>query len=84
MLISKKNRREVYKYLFKGTSRHVDVVCKKKSGATCTKFWLFDDLSSIKAAFSAEGVLQAEKDFNLASHPEIEGIPNLQVCPGKV
>ncbi|DBB01442.1 hypothetical protein WJX77_005693 [Trebouxia sp. C0004] len=43
MLISKKNRREVYKYLFK------------------------------------EGVLQAEKDFNLASHPEIEGIPNLQV-----
>lgn len=29
---------------------------------------------------SAEGVLQAEKDFNLASHPEIEGIPNLQVC----
>ena len=27
----------------------------------------------------AEGVLQAEKDFNLASHPEIEGIPNLQV-----
>ena len=29
----------------------------------------------------AEGVLQAEKDFNLASHPEIEGIPNLQVLP---
>lgn len=28
---------------------------------------------------AAEGVLQAEKDFNLASHPEIEGIPNLQV-----
>ena len=27
----------------------------------------------------AEGVLQAEKDFNLASHPEIEGVPNLQV-----
>lgn len=43
MLIPKKNRREVYKYLFK------------------------------------EGVLQAEKDFNLASHPEIEGVPNLQV-----
>ena len=24
-------------------------------------------------------MLQAEKDFNLASHPEIEGVPNLQV-----
>eukprot|EP00889_Picochlorum_renovo_P002799 jgi/Picre1/29829/NNA_005211.t1 len=43
MLISKKNRREVYKYLFK------------------------------------EGVLYAEKDFNLPSHPEIEGVPNLEV-----
>ena len=27
----------------------------------------------------AEGVLQAEKDFNLPVHPEIEGVPNLQV-----
>jgi hypothetical protein len=26
-----------------------------------------------------EGVLQAEKDFNLESHPEIEGVPNLHV-----
>ncbi|PNW79326.1 hypothetical protein CHLRE_09g411100v5 [Chlamydomonas reinhardtii] len=43
MLIPKKNRREVYKYLFK------------------------------------EGVLQAEKDFNLKEHPEIPGVPNLQV-----
>ncbi|KAK9902245.1 hypothetical protein WJX75_009322 [Coccomyxa subellipsoidea] len=43
MLIPKKNRKEVYKYLFK------------------------------------EGVLYAEKDFNLAEHPEIEGVPNLQV-----
>lgn len=43
MLIPKKNRREVYKYLFK------------------------------------EGVLQAEKDFNLPEHPEIPGVPNLQV-----
>jgi small subunit ribosomal protein S10e len=43
MLIPKKNRREVYKYLFK------------------------------------EGVLQAEKDFNLPNHPEIEGVSNLQV-----
>jgi len=43
MLIPKKNRREVYKYLFK------------------------------------EGVLQAEKDFNLESHPEIEDVPNLHV-----
>ncbi|BDA48292.1 40S ribosomal protein S10-2 [Coccomyxa sp. Obi] len=43
MLIPKKNRKEVYKYLFK------------------------------------EGVLYAEKDFNLKEHPEIEGVPNLQV-----
>ncbi|PNH11632.1 40S ribosomal protein S10-2, partial [Tetrabaena socialis] len=43
MLIPKKNRREVYKYLFK------------------------------------EGVLQAEKDYNLPEHAEIPGVPNLQV-----
>jgi small subunit ribosomal protein S10e len=43
MLISKKTRREVYKYLFK------------------------------------EGVLFAEKDFNLPVHPEIEGVSNLEV-----
>lgn len=24
-------------------------------------------------------MLQAEKDFNLESHPEIEGVPNLHV-----
>ena len=29
--------------------------------------------------WDAEGVLFAEKDFNLAEHPEIEGVPNLQV-----
>lgn len=28
---------------------------------------------------AAEGVLYAEKDFNLPEHPEIPGIPNLQV-----
>jgi hypothetical protein len=27
----------------------------------------------------AEGVLYAEKDFNLAEHPEIKEVPNLQV-----
>jgi small subunit ribosomal protein S10e len=27
----------------------------------------------------AEGVLQAQKDFNLPEHPDIEGVPNLQV-----
>ncbi len=27
----------------------------------------------------AEGVLYAEKDFNLAQHPELPEIPNLQV-----
>lgn len=29
--------------------------------------------------FLAEGVLYAEKDFNLAEHPEIKEVPNLQV-----
>jgi small subunit ribosomal protein S10e len=29
--------------------------------------------------FIAEGVLYAEKDFNLAEHPEIKEVPNLQV-----
>ena len=33
----------------------------------------------LRAAIHAEGVLFAEKDFNLAEHPEIPGIPNLQV-----
>eukprot|EP00192_Tetraselmis_astigmatica_P015273 CAMPEP_0117662820 /NCGR_PEP_ID=MMETSP0804-20121206/8254_1 /TAXON_ID=1074897 /ORGANISM="Tetraselmis astigmatica, Strain CCMP880" /LENGTH=155 /DNA_ID=CAMNT_0005469739 /DNA_START=118 /DNA_END=585 /DNA_ORIENTATION=+ len=42
MLIPKKNRKEVYKFLFN------------------------------------EGVLYAEKDFNLPKHPELE-VPNLQV-----
>jgi small subunit ribosomal protein S10e len=27
----------------------------------------------------AEGVLQAQKDYNLEKHPEIESVPNLQV-----
>ena len=27
----------------------------------------------------AEGVLYAEKDYNLAAHPEIADVPNLQV-----
>lgn len=33
----------------------------------------------LKPEQHAEGVLFAEKDFNLAEHPEIPGIPNLQV-----
>ena len=43
---------------------------------TDARFWMLTQLSFVSPA---EGVLQAEKDFNLASHPEIEGIPNLQV-----
>lgn len=26
-----------------------------------------------------EGIMVAKKDFNLAKHPEIEGVPNLEV-----
>lgn len=26
-----------------------------------------------------EGVMVAKKDFNLAKHPDIEGVPNLEV-----
>lgn len=36
-------------------------------------------LNACAAAACAEGVLYAEKDFNLAEHPEIPGVPNLQV-----
>ncbi len=32
-----------------------------------------------RVAYCTEGVLQAEKDFNLKEHPEIAGVPNLQV-----
>ena len=27
-----------------------------------------------------EGVMVAEKDFNAPKHPELESVPNLQVC----
>ena len=36
-------------------------------------------LSADPAAVPAEGVLYAEKDFNLKEHPDIPGVPNLQV-----
>lgn len=37
------------------------------------------ELRAALSAVPAEGVLQAEKDFNLESHPEIEGVANLHV-----
>ena len=37
------------------------------------------DVDPVCGLLLAEGVLYAEKDFNLAEHPEIEGVPNLQV-----
>ena len=81
MLISKKNRREVYKYLFKGkldSPSHL-FLCQLpfESIGVHMQEEMLVRLSMAMAV--AEGVLQAEKDFNLASHPEIEGIPNLQV-----
>lgn len=33
----------------------------------------------LPACLGAEGVLYAEKDFNLPEHPEIAGVPNLEV-----
>lgn len=33
----------------------------------------------LTAAGCVEGVLYAEKDFNLPAHPEIKDVPNLQV-----
>ena len=38
-------------------------------GADCNRVWFA----------TAEGVLYAEKDFNLQEHPEIPGVSNLQV-----
>ena len=81
MLISKKNRREVYKYLFKGAppgappppppllggagaSRPIGVSCCCRYRRHCHP--------------PAEGVLYAEKDYNLPKHPEID-VPNLEV-----
>ena len=88
MLIPKKNRKEVYKYLFRGACRE-DVV----SGPTCAP--AFPSRWRSSAGFSpadrpfadpipialstAEGVIYAKKDFNLPAHPEIKEVPNLQV-----
>lgn len=63
MLIPKTNRREVYKYLFRGKQT---IAALAQDPDAC-------------AYPTAEGVLYAEKDFNLEKHPEMEGIPNLQV-----
>lgn len=77
MLIPKKNRREVYKYLFKGEQqpRGVPCTCTCQCPTACERL-VTHDLCCLRRA---EGVLQAEKDFNLEQHPEIEGVPNLHV-----
>lgn len=98
MLISKKNRREVYKYLFKGALWQEGVAAGFVAGAGAPAAVVCARLQS-RALRSrsprpalvprptathptpppaAEGVLYAEKDFNLPKHPEID-VPNLEV-----
>ena len=107
MLMTKKNRREVYKYLFQGaphalpgheqgcSSRAERLAqgqpraagAKQRGRATAQEQRLQRAGGPCPGACQpctltaacAEGVLYAEKDFNLSEHPEIPGIPNLQV-----
>jgi len=85
MLIPKKNRKEVYKYLFRGAypgpssqKRLSPSRWLRKSAATAppeTRRW-----PPFPTPFNlAEGVIYAKKDFNLPAHPEIKEVPNLQV-----
>jgi len=72
MLIPKKNRREVYKYLFKG----------RFDGCAFLPPGFRINVNRSHVLIFAEGVLFAEKDFNLPAHPELPEIPNLQVRSG--
>ena len=87
MLVPKKNRLEVYKYLFKGARCRGEPFSLRR-GATrgerrhvgklrrCSP----TALGALNAPrpLCAEGVCFAEKDFNLPQHPEIP-VPNLHV-----
>ena len=89
MLISKKNRREVYKYLFNGAcpggggvwwgsaeggvARGRRMLGAGHAGAGARSHPLPPPSTT-----RAEGVLFAEKDFNLPKHPELD-VPNLEV-----
>lgn len=54
-----------------------------RSDLEIVKFVVFTrNLEGLSLSFillETEGVLYAEKDFNLAEHPEVPGVPNLQV-----
>jgi hypothetical protein len=91
MLIPKKNRREVYKYLFKGECS--SAAPQQQPALAQLRMLLFTPyqptvtIPIYQSSFNdsqsllllvAEGVLQAEKDFNLEQHPEVE-VPNLHV-----
>ena len=75
MLIPKKNRREVYKYLFKG---ELWSCAPGFASCECLDAGSYNKAHCSCAFCSAEGVLQAEKDFNLEKHPEVD-VPNLHV-----
>ncbi len=88
MLIPKKNRKEVYKYLFSGAGcarerpaafSGARLCCGAPALGCCRGLGWMPSLSADPAAVPAEGVLYAEKDFNLKEHPDIPGVPNLQV-----
>jgi small subunit ribosomal protein S10e len=66
MLISKANRRAIYENLFKG---------ERAFSARP----LLDLSLTHSSLMLSEGVMVAAKDFNLASHPDLPEIPNLEV-----
>ena len=81
MLISKKNRKDVYKYLFKGEC----VGCVWVAAGRKERERAGDDEKQIRSKLTppfpppTEGVLTAVKDYNLPEHPDVPGVPNLQV-----
>ena len=80
MLVPKKNRLEVYKYLFKGARLlRAPPAPPSRPNAACFVPKMCDACFSANRHVScAEGVCFAEKDFNLPQHPEIN-VPNLHV-----
>ena len=77
MLIPKKNRNEVYKYLFRGAySSHG---CFPRFSCFLAELARRGFSLNSSVFYVAEGVIYAKKDFNLPKHPEIPEVPNLQV-----
>ena len=87
MLVPKKNRLEVYKYLFRGARARGSAA---RARAARARAWRAHAQAALgfppsrrltpraPRAAAAEGVCFAEKDYNLPKHPEMD-VPNLHV-----